>query len=65
MVLFGGGEGCLTYRVVSLIYGVRTNQLTGIMRCEGIRELSEAPNDGFLLNTLNTLFRLSRVLLDL
>ena len=26
---------------------------------------SGAPNDGFLLNTLKTLFRLSRVLLDL
>ena len=27
--------------------------------------VSGAPNDGFLLNTLKTLFRLSRVLLDL
>ena len=27
--------------------------------------VSGAPNDGFLLNTLRTLFRLSRVLLDL
>ena len=26
---------------------------------------SGAPNDGFLLNSLKTLFRLSRVLLDL
>ena len=28
-------------------------------------KLSGAPNDGFLLNTLKTLFRLSRVVLDL
>ena len=28
-------------------------------------ELHRAPNDGFLLNTLKTLFTLSRVLLDL
>ena len=31
----------------------------------GNRVLLFAPNDGFLLNTLKTLFRLSRVLLDL
>ena len=29
------------------------------------RSLQGAPNDDFLLNTLKTLFRLSRVLLDL
>ena len=30
-----------------------------------VLQLSGEPNDGFLLNTLKTLFRLSRVLLDL
>ena len=30
-----------------------------------VHAMSAAPNDGFLLNALKTLFRLSRVLLDL
>ena len=36
----------------------------GCGRCPNFN-FSGAPNDGFLLNTLKTLFRLSRVLLDL
>ena len=38
---------------------------TKVTKGEPIAGNSEAPNDGFLLNTLKTLFRLSRVLLDL
>ena len=43
------------------------NQMLGciIQQRVAIVYFTEAPNDGFPLNTFKTLFRLSRVLLDL
>ena len=41
------------------------NESSILSKCFHVLQLSGEPNDGFLLNTLKTLFRLSRVLLDL
>ena len=41
------------------------NESSILSKCFHVLQLSGEPKDGFLLNTLKTLFRLSRVLLDL
>ena len=44
---------------------VSSNLVSSILSGTDPNTDSRAPNDGFLLNALKTLFRLSRVLLDL
>ena len=53
-----------SYFETNVIENKRLQWNLQLTKGQGTDKISEAPNDGFLLNSLKTIFRVPRVLLD-